>query len=63
MRYVTQIWLLSIKRTLAGMLNELKQIRPNYKVEAIQTRLVIWAERMWEEAAQNARLKEMRDCA
>jgi hypothetical protein len=45
------------------MRNELRQIGPNCKVEAIQTLLVIWGERMWEGAAQNARLKEMKDCA
>jgi hypothetical protein len=45
------------------MLNEEKQIRPNCKVEAIQTLRVIWGERLREEAQQNARLKEMKDCA
>jgi hypothetical protein len=62
-RYVTQIWLLSTKRTLTGTLNDYKRIRPKCKVEAIQTPLVIWGERIWEEAALNAGPKEMKDCA
>jgi len=59
---VTQIRLLSIKRTLIAMLNEQKQIKPSCKVEATQTLLVTSGERMWQEAAQNARLKEMKGC-
>ena len=61
--FTTRIWILNIKPTLTGMLNEWKQTRPNCKVEAIQTLLVIWGERIPEEAEQNARLKAMKDCA
>ena len=43
------------------MLDEQKQTRPNCKVEGIQTFLV--RERIWEEAAQNAMLKEIKYCA
>jgi hypothetical protein len=43
------------------MLNEQKQTRPNCRVEGIQTFLV--RERRREEAAQNARLKEIKYCA
>ena len=36
--------------------------RAKLQVEATQTLLVILGERMWPEAAQNARLKEMKGC-
>jgi hypothetical protein len=43
------------------MLKERKRTKPNCKVEEIQTFLV--RERIWEEDAENARLKEIKYCA
>ena len=36
--------------------------KAKFKVEVTQTLLVTLGERMWQEAAQNARLKEMKGC-
>ena len=45
------------------MLNESRPTRLSCKAAAIQTLRAISGERMWAEAAPNARLKETKDCA